>query len=323
MTIRIGLVGAGFIAGRHVDALTAIDGVSVVGVADPQQDRAARLAARAGARSYPDWAALLADRDLDALYVCVPPFAHGAVEEAAVDRGIPLFVEKPLATDLPTAERLAGRIEDAGLLTAVGYHWRYLDTVAAARELLAGTPARMVLAAWLDKAPGAEWWARQEGSGGQTVEQATHLFDVARVLVGEVTGGCAVGSRSPDGPGDILDVCTAALRFDSGAVGSFANSCLLPRGLRIGIELVAPGLGLWLTEHQLVITDRDGERTVPRLVDPIAAEDRAFVAAVRGEGNDIRAPYAEALRTHRLVTAVAAAAAGDGEVDLSTAPLAR
>jgi myo-inositol 2-dehydrogenase / D-chiro-inositol 1-dehydrogenase len=323
MTIRIGLVGAGFIAGRHVDSLTAIDGVSVVGVADPQQDRAARLAARAGARSCPDWAQLLADRDLDALYVCVPPFAHGAVEEAAVDRGIPLFVEKPLATDLPTAERLAGRIEGAGLLTAVGYHWRYLDTVAAARELLAGTPARMVLAAWLDKAPGAQWWARQEGSGGQTVEQATHLFDVARVLVGEVTGGCAVGSRSPDGPGDILDVCTAALRFDSGAVGSFANSCLLPRGLRIGIELVAPGLGLWLTEHQLVITDRDGERTVPRLVDPIAAEDRAFVAAVRGEGDDIRAPYAEALRTHRLVTAVAAAAAGDGVVDLSTASLAR
>jgi myo-inositol 2-dehydrogenase / D-chiro-inositol 1-dehydrogenase len=246
MTIRIGLVGAGFIAGRHVDSLSAIDGVSVVGVADPQQDRAARLAARAGARAHPDWA-----------------------------------------------------------------------------ELLARTPARMVLGAWLDRAPGAQWWARQEGSGGQTVEQATHPFDVAKVLVGEVTGGCAVGSRSPDGPGDILDVCTAALRFDSGAVGSFANSCLLPRGLRIGIELVAPGLGLWLTEHQLVITDRDGARTVPRRVDPIAAEDRAFVAAVRGEGDDVRAPYAEALATHRLVTAVAAAAAGDGVVDLPTASLAR
>ena len=109
---------------------------------------------------------------------------------------------------------------------------------------------------------------------------------------------------------------TAALRFASGAVGSFANSCLLPRTQRIGVELVAPGLGLWLTEHRLVVTDDDGERTVDRGVDPFEAEDRAFVAAVRGEGDDVRAPYAEALRTHRLAVAVATAAADGGTVQL-------
>jgi myo-inositol 2-dehydrogenase/D-chiro-inositol 1-dehydrogenase len=316
MVIRIGLVGAGFIGARHVGSLTAQDGVRVVGVADPQFARAEELAARAGGRAWRTWAELLDAEDLDALYVCVPPHGHGAVEEAALDRGLPLFVEKPLAADLVTAERLAARIDAAGLLTSVGYHWRYLDTLESARDLLADAPARLVRAAWLDKAPGADWWARVDQSGGQTVEQATHLFDVARALVGEVTGGCAVGSRSGEGPGDIQDVCTAALRFASGAVGSFSNSCLLPRGFRIGVELVAPGLGLWLTEHQLVVSDAQGERTVERRLDPIVAEDRAFVAAVRGEGEDIRTPYAEALRTHRLVTAVAAAAAGDGVVDL-------
>jgi myo-inositol 2-dehydrogenase / D-chiro-inositol 1-dehydrogenase len=313
---RIGVVGAGFIGGKHLESLTAQDGVAVVGVADPQAGRARQLADRAGARVYEGWEQLLDGEPLDALYVCVPPHRHGAVEEAAIELGLPLFVEKPLAADLATAERLATRIEKAGLLTSVGYHWRYLDTLERARELLAGAPARLVRAAWLDKAPRADWWARQDQSGGQTVEQATHLFDVARVLVGEVAGGSAVGSRSADGPGDILDVCTAALRFDSGAVGSFSSSCLLPRGFRIGVELVAPGLGLWLTEHQLVVSDADGERTVDRRVAPVAAEDRAFVAAVRGEGEDVRTPYAEALRTHRLVTAVAAAAAGDGVVDL-------
>ncbi|MDP5181833.1 hypothetical protein QOZ88_04225 [Blastococcus sp. BMG 814] len=86
-----------------------------------------------------------------------------------------------------------------------------------------------------------------------------------------MTGGSAVGSRSPDGPGDVLDVCTAALRFESGAVGSFASSCLLPRGTRIGVELVAPGRALWLTEHRLIVTDGDGERTVERQVDPVDA----------------------------------------------------
>ncbi len=316
MTTRIGLVGAGFIAGRHLDALTTIEGVTVAGVADPCVDRAEVLAARAGAAAYAHWADLLDVERLDALWVCVPPHAHGPVEEAAVERGLPLFVEKPLATDLETAERLAGRIDAAGLPTAVGYHWRHLDTLEAARELLADAPARMVLGTWLDKAPRVDWWARQDGSGGQTVEQATHLFDVARVLVGEVEGGWATGSRSPDGPGDVLDVCTAALRFEGGAVGSFANSCLLPRAHRIGVELVAPGLGLWLTEHRLVVTDADGERVVDRAVDPFEAEDRAFLAAVRGEGDDVRAPYAEALRTHRLAVAVATAAADGGTVQL-------
>ncbi|TFV59576.1 Gfo/Idh/MocA family oxidoreductase [Geodermatophilus sp. DF01-2] len=316
MTIRIGVVGAGFIAGRHVDVLSGLDAVEVAGVADPRTDRAEVLAGRAGAAAYAHWQDLLDGERLDALWVCVPPHAHGEVEEAAVDRGLPLFVEKPLATDLATAERLAGRIDAAGLPTAVGYHWRYLDTLELARELLAGAPARMVLGAWLDRAPRVDWWARQVGSGGQTVEQATHLFDVARVLVGEVESGWAAGSRSPDGPGDILDVCTAALRFASGAVGTFSSSCLLPRGLRIGVELVAPGLGIWLTEHQLTVTDIDGERTIDREVDPFEAEDRAFLAAVRGEEDDVRAPYGEALRTHRLAVAVANAAADGGTVQL-------
>jgi myo-inositol 2-dehydrogenase / D-chiro-inositol 1-dehydrogenase len=316
VTTHIGLVGAGFIAGRHVGSLTALDGVHIAGVADPVPERAGTLAERAGAVAYTSWQQLLESERLDALYVCVPPHAHGGVEDAAVDLGLPLFVEKPLAVDAGTALRLADRIADAGLLTAVGYHWRYLDTLALARELLADAPARLVLASWLDKAPRVDWWARQEQSGGQTVEQATHLFDVARCLVGEVESGSAVGSRSAHGPGDILDVCTAALRFESGAVGSFSNTCLLPGGGRIGVELVAPGLDLWLTEHALTVLDAAGERTVERQVDPIAAEDRAFVDAVRGVGDDVRAPYAEALRTHLLAVAVAEAAVSGGTVDL-------
>ena len=320
MTTRIGLVGAGFIAGRHLDALTSIEGVTVAGIADPRADRAEVLAARAGAAAYAHWADLLDVERLDALWVCVPPHAHGAVETAAVERRLPLFVEKPLSVDAGTALRLAERIAEAGLLAAVGYHWRYLDTMATARDLLTGAPARLVLATWLDKAPRVDWWSRQEQSGGQTVEQATHLFDVARYLVGEVESGSAVGSRSGAGPGDILDVCTAALRFETGAVGAFSNSCLLPRGGRIGVQLIAPGLDLWLTEHTLTVLDAQGERTVERQVDPIAAEDRAFVDAVRGVGDDVRAPYAEALRTHLLASAVAEASATGGPVDLGRVP---
>jgi myo-inositol 2-dehydrogenase/D-chiro-inositol 1-dehydrogenase len=321
--MRVGMIGAGYIASRHVDSLLHQVGVRIAGVADPQVDRAQRLADQAGATAYPAWEILLDRERLDAVYVCVPPYGHGAVENAAIDLGVPMFVEKPLALDFVTACGIAERIGNEGLLAAAGYHWRYLDTVEQAVRLLADAPARMVLGAWLDKAPRVPWWPWQNQSGGQTVEQATHLFDVARVLVGEVETGWATATRSGDGPGDIADSCTVAVRFDSGAVGSFANSCLLPGGFRIGLEVVARGLGLRLTETTLTVSDANGERTIERRVDPIRAEDAAFIAAVRGDGDGVRAPYAEAVRTHRLVTAVADAAGRSGTFDLRAPAEAR
>ncbi|MDM4777925.1 Gfo/Idh/MocA family oxidoreductase, partial [Micromonospora sp. b486] len=53
----------------------------------------------------------------DAVYVCVPPFAHGPVEEAVVAARVPMFVEKPVALDLETAERIAALVQQRGLLT--------------------------------------------------------------------------------------------------------------------------------------------------------------------------------------------------------------
>src|SRR4051794_41773818 len=93
--IRIGLVGAGFIASRHVESLAGIPGVAVAGVADPRPDRAEQLAGRAGARAYPAWDRLLDSQRLDAGYLSVPPHPHGPLEEAPRRLGPPVFVEKP------------------------------------------------------------------------------------------------------------------------------------------------------------------------------------------------------------------------------------
>jgi predicted dehydrogenase len=159
---RIGVVGAGVIARRHVRTLAAFDDLDVAAVADMQVDRAEALAGTVGATSYGDVRQMLDGERLDAVYVCVPPFAHGEVELEVVERDLPLFVEKPLAADLDTAVRVARRVQDKGLVTGVGYHWRWLDTVERAQELLADRPARLVTgpgwaapAAGVVAAPGA------------------------------------------------------------------------------------------------------------------------------------------------------------------------
>ncbi len=306
---RIGIVGAGFIAGRHAETLSTLTDVAVVAVCDPQQDRATALAGKVGAVACPDVAVMLDQVPLDAVYVCVPPDAHGGPERAVLARGLGLFVEKPLGTDLALAEALAGEIDAAGVPNATGYHWRYLDTVARARELLDGRPPRLLAASWLDRTPGSPWWATRAASGGQVAEQATHLLDLCRLLAGEVTAVTAVAGTSPAGRGDIDHVVAGTLRFASGAVGSLTTTCLLPRGWRIGLEVVADGLALGLTEHELVVDDGTGPRVVPVGVDALRLEDADFVAAVRGEPVTPRVPYREALRSHRLALAVTRAAA--------------
>jgi predicted dehydrogenase len=403
-TVRIGMVGAGAVAARHVRNLLAMDGVELAAVADPALGRAKELAAEAGAAAYPDHMELLAAERLDAVYICVPPFAHGGPELAVIDAGLPMFVEKPVAIDQGTAAEIAARLAGRPLLTCTGYHWRWLDIFDRAAELLAARPARLVQCSWLDKVPPPPWWLRRDGSGGQTIEQTTHVLDTARGLAGEVTEVHAFGSRAasngaraasnsargtsnaargtsnaargtsnaaraasnpppprpvgpqtgriadggsggarvsttpgpggPETPGpggpptpgpgapatpvpgapaapeaslpaaDIHDVSVASLRFASGAVGTVASTCLLPRLHRAGVQVVADGLSLELSETELVV-EVDGRRSVweadgnarPR-------PDRDFVAAVRGGPDRIRVPWPEAYRTHLLACAI-------------------
>lgn len=303
---RVGFVGAGGIAGRHLGVLAQDRRVVVAAVADPAIERAEARAAEQGGRGFVDWRAMLDAVALDALWICVPPFAHGAIERAAIARGLPFFVEKPLSASLAVAEEIGTAVEAAGLTTAVGYHWRYLDTVAEARERLAKRPARLALGYWLDSTPPVDWWGVQAQSGGQFVEQATHIFDLARYLVGEarVTGQAAGHLPRADHPAlDIADASVATLAFEGGAVGMVAATCLLGWRHRVELQLYGEGIAIELAEEGIMIDSGHGRPHRRAEGDPFVGEDRDFIDAVLGGPNRIRTDYAEALRTHRLVVA--------------------
>jgi predicted dehydrogenase len=340
--VRIGMVGAGAVAARHVRTLLAMDGVEVAGVADPALERARELAGSAGAAAFPNHMELLDAERLDAVYICVPPFAHGPPELAVIDAGLPMFVEKPVAIDQETAATVAARLAERPVLTCTGYHWRWLDIFDRAAELLADRPPRLVQCFWLDKVPPPPWWLRRDGSGGQVIEQTTHVLDTARGLAGEVTEVHALGARAVDawasgaqaashppttrsagdratteGAGgqaasteaalpaaDIHDVSVATLRFASGAVGTVASTCLLPRLHRAGVQVVGDGLSLELSETELVV-EVDGERLAwTAAADARPRPDADFIAAVRGGPDRIRVPWPEAYRTHLLACAI-------------------
>lgn len=316
---RIGFIGVGGIAQRHLGVLEQFEDVELAGFADVDFDRAVDAASRFGARAFANHDDMLAHGSLDAIYICIPPFAHGAAERAVIAKDLPFFVEKPISLDLALAEALAGEIETAGLITAVGYHWRYLDTVDEARRLLEKRPAQLLSGYWLDQTPPPQWWWHKDQSGGQMVEQATHIIDLARYLVGDVTQvfGLAGHSNRDNFPGlDVPTVSTASLRFASGAVGNIGSTCLLNWGHRVGLHLFADGMALELTDHDIMVDVGAGRPVRHAEGDPVWREDRDFIDAVRGEPSRIRCSYGEALKTHRVALAINQSAETGQAVDL-------
>lgn len=309
-TLRVAMIGAGGIAARHLGALRAMDGVEVVAHVARTQPSSARAAARWGGRAYPSVQALLATEELDAAFVTVPPDAHDGVDEALVAAGVPFLVEKPLAADRRTADRIAEAVAERRLVVGVGYQWRAFDTLPLVREVLADHRVRFVEGAWHGNLPTPSWWRRASGSGGQMVEQATHLFDLARHLLGEAQVLFAVDGLldRPAAP-DVAGVAAATLRFDGGALGVFAASNVLPANQLVHLRLVCDGVVLTVTRTALVIDDARERREVQLQEDPFAVQARVFLDAVRrGDPEGPLCTYADALRTHHLTCDVLDAA---------------
>ncbi|TDK28187.1 Gfo/Idh/MocA family oxidoreductase [Arthrobacter crusticola] len=319
MTVNVALIGAGSVGQRHASNLQGL-GVRITSVTDTFPSAAERLGRELGAPAFTDPDVALDLTEADAVYVCVPPFAHGPGERAALARELPLFVEKPVGLGRETAEEIGVLVGAAGVITGTGYHWRCMDAMEHARDLLAEAPALLANGYWLDKRPPVPWWGRVDRSGGQVVEQLTHILDTARFLLGEVVEVYAAGVRGttaadtlPAGgagaePDDVDDATAATMRFASGAVATLAATSVLAAKHRAALHTVSRGLYLEVSEAGLSSFDGTSRKDLACREDPRVAVDREFIQAVRGERETTRAPYAEALRSHRLGCAIAESA---------------
>ena len=303
--MRVAVVGTGGVAQRHLGVFPRIGGLEVVGHLSQDLSRASAQAQAWGGRAYTHLDRLLDHEQPEAVWVCVTPDRHGAIEAALIDRGIPFFVEKPLSVDLATAEAIAAALAQRPVLAAVGYRFRALDTLPRVRALLAERPARMVIGAWHDAMPPPAWWRDATRGGGQIVEQVTHLVDLARLLVGEAQVVSASGGRWPraDYPDStVADVSAAHLRFvESGVPGLLSATCLLDGQQAIWLQLICEGRVLTISERALRIDTGRQVEDIPTAADPFEVEDAAFLRAIRhADPSAILCSYADALQTHAL-----------------------
>lgn len=319
MSLQVGLIGTGWFADMHARLLSQLDGVKVAAITGSSQQKADQFASRFNdVKGYQDINDMLDGSKLDAVYICTPPFAHGHFEEALIERGIPFLVEKPLSSEAELPSQLLQKIEDTQLITSVGYHFRYMDGADIAKKLLADRNIAMSLGYWMGGAPGGTWWRRQERSGGQFVEQTTHIVDLLRYLVGEVTEVYAAYSEGiltkQDSNANVADAGSVTLKLDNGIIATISNTCILPAGEHVGLHIYTDAGKLEIGHSGVKDITTHSTTDYHNRSNAYEKEATAFLHAVRtGDGSLIRSTYADAYRTHQ-VTIAANQSATSGQV---------
>ena len=298
--IKIGFIGCGGNANGHMNQLAGIEGASVVAVCDVQAERAQSAAEKHNADPYTAHQALLERDDLDAVYLSLPVFVHGQPEFDVIERGLPFFVEKPVAISMEIAREVEAAVANAGLITCVGYQLRYLGSTQITQQLLRDRTLNMIVGKyWCSTGHGDPnaWLRQMNKSGGQLVEQATHTIDMMRYMGGEVETVYAMQANRFLKETDCPDANSVTLQFASGAVGSLTATWAYAGDWSNAniLDLLYEGELLnWNPSRVLV--QEDGEWVDK--TEPSPTIDEVFVDAVRsGDGSSILSPYSDAVKT--------------------------
>jgi predicted dehydrogenase len=222
---RVGLIGAGWIAGDHAAALAKRDDAEVVAVCDLDRARAEQLGAGGAAAVYEDWHELLDREQLDAVWVCVPPLAHREPTVSALDRGIHVYLEKPVARTVDDAEAIVAAAERNGAVCAVGYQWHATEVLDDLRRALDGQEVSLLLGRSIGPTGSRPWFLDRAQGGGNVLERGSHQIDLVRTVAGDVARVQAAASsvllgQTEGERGDIEDAATLVLQHGSGALST-------------------------------------------------------------------------------------------------------
>jgi predicted dehydrogenase len=299
--LRVGLAGLGSMGRNHLRHLAARDACTLAAVADPAEDLAADAVAKTGAVGFADPLAMIADGGLDAVVVASPTTTHAAIAAAAIERGLPLLVEKPLAATVEEGIALVAAARAKGVPLQVGHVERFNPAVL---EL-----GRRIEKGWV----GTIYSITSRRAGpfparirdvGVTIDLATHDADILSWVAGERPGRvyAETAQRLHATNEDLL---FGLLHFPSGATGMLDVNWLTPAKRRqLSVVGEAGMFELDYLTQRLAFTSADvGSPTIidgyattfeGNVVDvevasrePLAAELDAFLAIARDGGRPV------------------------------------
>ncbi len=335
MAVRLGFVGTGGIANRHLSCAQKSEDMEIVATCDVVLDRAQEAADKYGGTAYADFVEMYDAEKPDAIVICTPPFAHGDIEEEAAKRGIHIFVEKPVAISMEMAKGVLDAVREYEVITQVGYMFRLSEPIRKAQQMLSERAIAMVQAHYyMPGLPNKGWWTKLDMGGGQLVEQATHMLDLGRFLAGDVRSVIGKVSTVHDWtpPADyeepaglvsfkegfeIPDTTALILEYESGAMGTLSCSLVPQVKWDNGFKVVAEGALVTIDGPNASWESEDGEYEEAAPGDWADAVLTQFVDAVQGRG-EATVPYEEGVRSLAISLAgYESVARGNAPVELA------
>ncbi len=326
--LRVGVIGVGRMAEIcHLPILARLPQVELVAFCDTNPENLTARADEYGVQArYTDHHDLFDNEKLDAVCIFVPPFAHTDAEIIAAQNGIPVFVEKPPALSMDKAHEVRSAIEQAGIISAVGFNERYRISADLARQRMDG---KMIVQALIHRLHGsraaAYWWQIEKLSGGAFVENTIHWVDLLRYLGANYTSVTARIVERPDKTADLdipLSHCVT-YTLAGGGVANVTTCTALHHGGHSQF-LVAADQSLYdLGGQALKIDGEEVVRDEPGRADYEREFATFFDAIIAGDPERIRSPYSDAIKSLAAVLgALESARAGGIPVDLTAPPYA-
>ena len=193
--------------------------VEIDAICDIKEETADSAVPEFGGKKYASYQQMLEREELDAVHVAVPTFAHYDAEVLAAQKGIHLFLEKPIAQDVGNPGNDTTSQYNFLCWVSNTVYWTYIQQ---AKSFLQGRTVGMAIIHRWGGLPGTPWWQVIAQSGGQLVEQTTHQIDLLRYLVGEVEEVHAYYAlRTLNGVEylDVPNVYALTLKFENSAIG--------------------------------------------------------------------------------------------------------
>ncbi len=228
MTIGIGIMGCGMIAGFHSKAIADAAGAKLVGCADRRAEKAAAFAAENNCKAYESLEAMLADPEIQAVSICTPSGAHLEPALLAAKAGKHLLVEKPLEITTDRCDQIIKACDDAGVQIGVTFQSRFHQSSQLMKKAVeAGRFGKVTMGDAYVK-----WYRTQEyydsgawrgtwdlDGGGALMNQAIHNVDLLLWLMGDVVEISAMMDTMTHERIEVEDIVVANLRFANGALG--------------------------------------------------------------------------------------------------------
>jgi len=219
MTIKVAIAGAGYIASIHARAIRQLEDVELVAVVEKYPEKAHQFAEVFNIqRIYKDVSAMIAEDDIDAIVIGTPNFLHASQSLKAMNAGIHVMVEKPMAMNVKEAEEMLNTSRQTNTKLLVAHCWRFDKDVLWLKEKLEQSQIGKIILNW-----GPQGWFTQKAlaGGGALVDMGIHAIDTARFLLGDplpVNIYAHIGTYY--GNYDVDDTAELVIEWDNGTTST-------------------------------------------------------------------------------------------------------